>query len=107
MTVEPWIKTGHCQTRDGREVRIYATDGGRPYPVHGAVLFQGDWRPKEWTAKGEYVVTTFSGHDNDLVPIETTKREVWYCRCGVHGGDVDLNVTRDHEGRVTKVELAE
>ena len=38
-------KDKQYQTRDGREVRIYAVDGGSDYPIHGAY-----WEPAlcEW-----------------------------------------------------------
>jgi hypothetical protein len=44
------------QTRDGREVRIYAVDGGGVYPVHGAIAAgDGTWSPEGWTDGGSYI----------------------------------------------------
>jgi len=40
------------KTRDGREVRIYAVDGGGEYPVHGAIKYDGGWFSRCWAAKG-------------------------------------------------------
>ena len=31
-------KDKQYKTRDGREVRVYATDGAGEFPIHGAVL---------------------------------------------------------------------
>jgi hypothetical protein len=44
------------KTRDGRDVRIYAVDGGGQCPVHGAVLnSDGNWRSWCWTRDGKVV----------------------------------------------------
>lgn len=41
------------RTRDGREVRIYAVDGGLGYPVHGAWSHNGAaWCATEWYGDG-------------------------------------------------------
>lgn len=42
------------RTRDGREVRIYAVDGGGLYSVHEAVLDSGGWINREWAEDGTY-----------------------------------------------------
>lgn len=42
-----------CKTRDGREVRIYATDGQEPYVLHGAVKdYDGGWLMTRWRDDG-------------------------------------------------------
>jgi hypothetical protein len=41
------------RTRDGREVRIYATDGSDPHPVHGAFLYGGEWHLTGWKHDGK------------------------------------------------------
>lgn len=46
-------------TKDGRPVRIYATDGGKNAPIHGAYLSKGEWEIAEWEADG----TIFDGHE--------------------------------------------
>ena len=40
------------RTRDGKEVRIYATDGAGNYPVHGAVKKSEGWEIKLWGSCG-------------------------------------------------------
>jgi hypothetical protein len=65
------------KTRDGREVRIYATDGGGDRPVHGAVINHGEWFLRHWSAKG----TMFPDHEHcsdDLIEMKPRiQREVW------------------------------
>lgn len=78
------IKMGNAyKTRDGREVRIYATDGGSDYPVHGAVKdTRGMWEAEEWTADGG--MSLFEEKGGDLVEVKPRiHRECW------------LNVYRD------------
>lgn len=62
------------RTRDGREVRIYAVDGGGFYPVHGAYLYDDEWILCRWAADGSY------WGDPDLYLIEVKpriQRERW------------------------------
>ena len=40
-------------TADGLEVRVYATDGGGFYQIHGAFFEAGKWYICEWTASGK------------------------------------------------------
>jgi hypothetical protein len=42
------------QTVEGNPVRIYATDAGGDFPVHGAVYQIGCWNIKSWTMTGKY-----------------------------------------------------
>lgn len=51
------------QTRNGMKARIYATDGGGIYPVHGAGLLEGYWTLLSWDSNGK--IHNFS--DFDLV----------------------------------------
>jgi len=55
------------KTRDGYEYRIYATDGSKDYPIHGAVHLNGlGWQLQKWTHNGQHsydVVTSL-----DLIP---------------------------------------
>lgn len=59
------IETGkYYVTRDGRKVRIYATDGGADLPIHGAVLSKlGHWYACIWDKDGLYLPpkTDFAG----------------------------------------------
>lgn len=72
------INKKYC-TRDGREVRIYATDCGRESNmVHGAVQSKdGWWGQCSWYQNGKF----FDGpHDHELDLIEVHvrhKRTVW------------------------------
>lgn len=65
------------KTRDGREVRIYATDGGGNFPVHGAIRKGDGWAACTWTADGRcYDSGEIS--DMDLVEVKPRhKRTVW------------------------------
>jgi hypothetical protein len=62
------------RTRDGREVRIYATDGKGVYPVHGAVKVEGGWCFSTWKATGIEGVNNV----HDLIEVRPRhKRTVW------------------------------
>ena len=66
------------KTRDGREVRIYATDGGGPQPVHGAISGLNFWSTANWSKNGSYTVVYGQEHDNDLIEVRPRhKRTVW------------------------------
>jgi hypothetical protein len=75
------------KTRDGREVRIYAVDGGGEYPVQGAIHrpHDGRWITYLWTPDGRSV------HDTDccdLIEVRpTVTRIVWL----VHFGPASLH----------------
>jgi hypothetical protein len=66
------------KTRDGREVRIYATDGEDDYPVHGAVKpINGKWFPSLWTPSGR-ACNPIIDSKLDLIEVKPRiKREVW------------------------------
>jgi len=65
------------RTRDGREVRIYATDGDYPFVVHGAIKNEdGHWNPCQWLNRGCATIMTQS--DRDLIEVKfRIKRTVW------------------------------
>jgi hypothetical protein len=66
------------RTRDGREVRIYATDGGGPQPVHGAVSGLNFWSTASWSKNGSYKLAYGQEHDTDLIKVRPRhKRTVW------------------------------
>ncbi|HAW14990.1 MAG TPA: hypothetical protein DCW37_07300 [Cellvibrionales bacterium] len=75
------LETGKVQTRDGRVVRIYSTDGGGIYPVHGAIkrnYKHGDeWVPETWSLLGSYV-STLDQRCEDLVPIPQPQYFTFY-----------------------------
>ena len=70
------------RTRDGREVRIYATDGGAGSPVMGAVFYttpngQWWWESARWTEDGRYDVHGRQT-ETDLIEVRPRhKRTVW------------------------------
>lgn len=48
------------KTVNGTEVRIYCTDGGGQYPVHGAYKINDRWRIECWTKEGRHLRTELS-----------------------------------------------
>lgn len=52
-------------TRTGLPSRIYATDGGGEYPVHGAIFNNGKWNITSLTAGGSVLKNGI--HDYDLI----------------------------------------
>ena len=64
------------RTRDGREVRIYATDGGgRKKPVQGAVKEKDGWYMLAWSKNG---VVSNIDRNLDLIEVRHRhKRTVW------------------------------
>jgi hypothetical protein len=68
------------RTRDGREVRIYATDGAMPRPVHGAVKSSYDptWHSFQWHEDGRLVHNILAVDLSDLIEVRPRhKRTVW------------------------------
>ena len=64
------------KTRDGRDVRIYAVDGGGDCPVQGAVYAAGEWLIMLWRTNGWRWSDAESNHD--LIEVKPRhKREVW------------------------------
>ena len=51
-------KNKQYRTRSGLQVRIYATDCGGEYPVHGAMFIDGRWGLSCWTDEGKNVSHT-------------------------------------------------
>ena len=66
------------RTRDGRKVRIYATDGMPPtHEVHGAIKNPKGWSPSSWTADGRYAGRA-TETDYDLIEVKPrVKMERW------------------------------
>ena len=65
------------RTRDGREVRIYATDGYGERPIHAACrLFGEDWFAYEWKENGMYL--GYKEYFLDLIEIKPRiKQTLW------------------------------
>ena len=72
----------HYRTRDGREVRIYAVDGGdlcEGQTIHGAVLNSKNWVFAIWNAKtGKCYASAKEESGIDLIEVRPRhKRTVW------------------------------
>lgn len=65
-------KNKEYKTRDGREVRIYATDCGEGFPIHGAIRYEKGWSSETWTAEGRYGVSQ-TMQDLDLIEVKKTE----------------------------------
>ena len=67
------------RTRDGREVRIYAVDGGGSFPVHGAIRFENFWGLISWDFDGEHATSSLPSFDKyDLIEVKPRIRQtVW------------------------------
>jgi hypothetical protein len=68
------------RTRDGREVRIYATDGIMPRPIHGAVKssYDSTWHSFQWHEDGRLVHNVLAVDLSDLIEVRPRhKRTVW------------------------------
>ena len=65
------------RTRDGREVRIYATDGGpNKVFVHGAINYGENWQSCSWHYIGSYYAD--GENEKDLIEVRPRhKRTVW------------------------------
>ena len=105
-------KNKQYRTRDGREVRIYATDGGNHADyVHGAIKEKGGgWAPYQWHSHGGYLSGT--GDPRDLIEVRPRiKREVWvnvYPHIGVgqfHLSKAQADMNADVEHRIACVKL--
>ena len=70
--------TKQYKTRDGREVRIYATDGLNGHRVHGAIRHpEYGWEHRAWFKDGRMHGTNQMS-DSDLIEVKPRiKREVW------------------------------
>jgi hypothetical protein len=83
------------RTRDGREVRIYATDGGGAYPVHGAVLGTNFWSATNWSQNGSYRIN-HDDHELDLIEVRPRiKRSYWVNLYPSSSWTLDLFDTRE------------
>ena len=74
------------RTRDGREVRIYATDGRAFYPIHGAILQEHGWQQSCWAVDGLHSISSSGNHSGDL--IEVRQRHKWTVWLNVYGSGI-------------------
>ncbi len=69
-------KTKQYKTRDGREVRIYATDAGGDFPVHGAIKTGDEWESNSWKLNGNW--RDHLDEEYDLIEVKPRiKRTYW------------------------------
>ena len=82
------------RTRDGREVRIYATDGRGGTAIHGAIkISSGDWLQESWWSSGQLLTSLQS--DSDLIEVRPRhKRTVWL---NVYKDDLDAYTAASKE----------
>jgi len=71
------------RTRDGREVRIYATDGNGIWAVHGAILTEDGWWSMCWAEDGKFICGgVYDGSPSsasDLIEVKPRiKRSFWF-----------------------------
>ena len=72
---------------DGLPVRIYCTDAGGVFPVHGAVMTGGAWIMCEWDDVGQLRHPTGRPHQFDLIEKpQTVTRWVNVYEAGLAGG---------------------
>jgi hypothetical protein len=72
MSDEPKFKPcgeGVWQTKSERPVRIYATDGGGTYPIHGAFLTHDGWSSCSWRKDGTSPFVGSPGVSLNLIPV--------------------------------------
>lgn len=69
-------KDKQYRTRDGREVRIYATDGYTNFPVHGALKNDEGWMPLQWQKDGSWHPSDKGFYLVEAKP--RIKREFWF-----------------------------
>jgi hypothetical protein len=98
------------RTRDGREVRIYATDGRPPFVVHGAFVGRDkNWHHADWRDDGGFMYGSEGQCDTDLIEVKPRiKREYWVnvYRDGISVPFKSKNDCDDHSGdRVACVRL--
>lgn len=73
MSEIPWKAGEEYEMREMGRFRVYATDGGGDFPIHGAALYPSiGWRAECRTADGRAVAGVDS--PDDLMP---PKRVIW------------------------------
>lgn len=66
-----------CKTREGRKARIYATDGPKSDPIHGAIFIEGNWHVWHWNMDGRFLITACHKHDIVSEWVEPHPAESW------------------------------
>jgi len=70
-------------TRSGLEHRIYAYDGAKDYPIHGAIKIDGEWVFRIWDKNGH----CYYGNQHDLIEKPKTIKVVRHVYYGKHIGE--------------------
>lgn len=68
------------RTRGGQKARIYAVDGEQPWPIHGAVLENREWKQYGWWPDGRFDRNTDNHRHLDLIEEWTEPKktkELW------------------------------
>jgi hypothetical protein len=85
-------KDKQYKTREGQEVRIYATDGEADYPVHGAIKTKEGWGQNCWKKDGNSNGYLFESKFNliEIVP----KVKVWVEYYLNRFGELDVEISK-------------
>jgi len=92
------------RTRDGRQVRIYSTDGGGIYPIHGAILdkvlpgwFLATWDINGYSLRGNKEFA-------DLIEVQPRiKRTVWL---NIYKGEGHPTTKEEADRQAAKTRIA-
>lgn len=71
------------RTKDGREVRIYATDGVGAFKIHGAICCDGNWHIDSWQSNG--CCNAIGESDRDLVEVKPRIKRTYWASLYEHG----------------------
>lgn len=64
------------RTRDGREVKLFMTDGGGSFPIIGVYAVGNEWIANHWLVDGS--CSTRTSNPYDLIEVKPRiKREAW------------------------------
>lgn len=80
MTQEPISMDKEYRTRDGKDVRLYASDGLGLRRFHGAYMLEGWWQICCWDESGSYNTGSIphQRHALDLIEVKPRiKRAYW------------------------------
>lgn len=85
-------KNKQYRTRSGLPVRIYATDCGGDYPVHGATCFGDIWHLCFWTKDG-----FFTGNEGglDLIEVKPRIQATFWVNVNPHGPDATIYKSKE------------
>ena len=94
------------ETRDGREVRIYAVDANEVYPIHGAIKVRsGHWNNHAWREDGSFIKREAHDYDIKLKPLR--HEGVVEIESDFEGGEIKISVPIEFAGKQFKYILFE